>query len=64
VLNRLERLVVEEGILRDERGQDLIEYTLILALIALAATVGMNSVATGINTAFTKVATKLSSATS
>ena len=29
-----------------EEGQDLVEYALIVALIALAATAGMNSLAT------------------
>ena len=48
--------------LPEENGQDLIEYALVVALIAFAATVGMNSVATGINAAFTNVATTLNSA--
>jgi pilus assembly protein Flp/PilA len=39
----------------DESGQDLIEYALVIALIALAATAGMNSLANGINAAFEKV---------
>jgi pilus assembly protein Flp/PilA len=46
-------------ILHDECGQDLIEYALVVALIAFAATVGMNSVASSINNAFTAVGTKL-----
>lgn len=45
--------------LMHEEGQDLIEYALVVALIALAATVGMTSVATAINAAFTSVGTKL-----
>lgn len=44
---------------REESGQDLIEYALIAALIALAATVGMGTVATAINTAFSAIGTKL-----
>ena len=44
---------------REDSGQDLIEYALIAALIALAATVGMGYVATGINDAFSAVAAKL-----
>lgn len=36
----------------DESGQDLIEYALVVALIALAATAGMSTLAGGINTAF------------
>ena len=44
---------------REESGQDLIEYALIVALIALAATVGMGSVATAINVAFSSIGAKL-----
>jgi len=44
---------------REESGQDLIEYALIAALIALAATVGMGTVAKAINTAFSSIGTKL-----
>lgn len=56
------KLYVKLQILKDENGQDLIEYALVVALICFAATVGMNTVATGINTAFSKVASKLASA--
>ena len=45
---------------RDESGQDLIEYALLAALIALAATFGMSTVASDINNAFTKIGSKLS----
>ena len=47
---------------RDERGQDLIEYALLAALIALAATAGMSVVASDINNAFVKIGSKLSAA--
>jgi pilus assembly protein Flp/PilA len=40
-----------------EEGQDLVEYALIVALIALAATVGMDSLANAINTAFSNLGT-------
>ncbi len=49
--------------LKEENGQDLIEYALVVALIAFAATVGMKSLATGINTAFTNIGTTLTSYT-
>lgn len=45
---------------REDSGQDLIEYALIAALIALAATVGMGSVATAINVAFSSIGAKVS----
>ena len=44
----------------DQSGQDLIEYALLAALIALAATFGMSTVASDINNAFTKIGSKLS----
>jgi pilus assembly protein Flp/PilA len=42
-----------------EEGQDLVEYALVVALIAFGATAGMTSLATGINTAFGNVSTQL-----
>ena len=51
-------------IVADERGQDLIEYALVVALIAFAAAAGMQTVATKINTAFTNIGTKLTTYTS
>jgi pilus assembly protein Flp/PilA len=50
--------------LADESGQDLIEYALVVALVALAATASMSGVATAIATAFTSVDTRLSTYTS
>ena len=47
---------------RDESGQDLIEYALLAALIALAATAGMNVVASDINNAFSVIGSKLAAA--
>ncbi len=44
---------------REDSGQDLIEYALIAALIALAATVGMTAVASSINTAFSSIGQKV-----
>lgn len=43
----------------EDSGQDLIEYALIAALIALAATFGMQAVAKALNDAFSAIATKL-----
>ena len=44
----------------NEEGQDLIEYALVVALIAFAATAGMGSLANSINLAFTHIGTRLS----
>ena len=40
---------------KNEAGQGLVEYLLILALVAFAATAGMNNLATGLNSAFTTI---------
>ena len=39
-------------VLSDEEGQDLVEYALVVGLIALAATAGMQSLAESINNGF------------
>jgi pilus assembly protein Flp/PilA len=57
--DKLLKLVIKLQILLDEQGQDLIEYALVVALIAFAATAGMSSVATAINAAFTSIGTTL-----
>jgi pilus assembly protein Flp/PilA len=49
--------------LASEEGQDLIEYALVVALIALGATAGMRSLATAINNAFMGLGSQLSSQT-
>jgi pilus assembly protein Flp/PilA len=46
---------------RDDNGQDLIEYALVVALIAFAAIAGMQGTATQISTAFSKIASKIES---
>jgi pilus assembly protein Flp/PilA len=55
--------VLKDALVRDESGQDLIEYALVVALIALAATVSMKAVATSIGAAFTSISTKLTTYT-
>jgi pilus assembly protein Flp/PilA len=45
----------------DESGQGLVEYLLILALVAFAATAGMGSLASGLNSAFAQISSILGS---
>lgn len=40
---------------KDESGQGLVEYLLIVALVALAATAGMNIFAGAVNSAFSQL---------
>ena len=43
-----------------EEGQDLVEYALVVAMIAFGATAGMTGLASALNNAFTQVSTTLS----
>jgi len=64
-MHRLQKLFITLQVLRnDERGQDLIEYALVAALIALAAAAGMQSLGGGISSTFGNVNSALSSAVS
>lgn len=47
------------ALVNDESGQDLIEYALVAALIALGSVAAMNTLAGSIGTAFGSVGTKL-----
>ena len=50
-----------QNLLSSDEGQDLVEYALVVALIALAATAGMKTLATDLNSAFSSVGTTLNS---
>lgn len=49
--------------LRGDAGQDLIEYALVVSLIAFAAVASMGTLATNINVAFTQIGAQLTTAT-
>jgi pilus assembly protein Flp/PilA len=59
-MNSLKRVL--SHLVRDESGQDLIEYALVAALIALGATAAMTGLANSISTAFSTVGSKLNGA--
>ena len=46
---------------REEEGQGVVEYVLLIALVAFAATAGMSVLASSVNSAFSKVGTILKS---
>ena len=48
---------------KEEEGQDLVEYALLVVLLALAATIGMKGLATAINTTFLAAGTNLTTNT-
>jgi pilus assembly protein Flp/PilA len=47
------------NLVQDESGQDLIEYALVAALIALGSVAAMGSLSTSISTAFSSIGTNL-----
>jgi pilus assembly protein Flp/PilA len=48
------------NLLSSEEGQDLIEYALVVALVAFGATAAMGTLASKISTTFTQIGTSLS----
>ena len=54
------RLYVKfQRLMREEQGQDLVEYALLVCLIALAAISGVNHVATATTKVFSNISSSL-----
>lgn len=49
-----------QNLIANEEGQDLVEYALVVALIAFGATMGMSALSGELNTAFRTISTKVS----
>jgi len=47
--------------IREDQGQDLIEYAFLAVFIALAVSLGLSAVATGVNTQMSNIGTQVSS---
>lgn len=45
--------------LKEENGQDLVEYAAVISLVVLGITAGMTTLAQGINTAMASVSTRI-----
>lgn len=62
--NTLLKLYVKKQVLwntiKEENGQDLVEYAAVIMLVVLALAGGMSTLASGINTAMAGVSTKIS----
>ena len=52
------------SLFRDEQGQDLVEYALLIAFIALACIVGLQNLGTAINKTYNSISSSLSGAVS
>jgi len=54
--------VKSQGLMGREEGQDLVEYALVVAIIALGAVAAMNSLANSISTEFSVIESTFASA--
>jgi pilus assembly protein Flp/PilA len=48
-----------QNLMTREEGQDLVEYALLVSLVALAAVTGVSKVATAVNTVFSNISSSL-----
>ena len=55
----LKMYVKFQNLISRDEGQDLVEYALVVAIIALGCVVAMGSLATGISNAFGSISGKL-----
>jgi pilus assembly protein Flp/PilA len=60
----MKNLILKLQVLKDKRGQDLIEYALMAGFVAVAAGAIMPGVATSISTIFSKIASVMTGAAS
>jgi pilus assembly protein Flp/PilA len=49
------------ALIRNEEGQDLVEYALVVALVAFGATAALQTLGSGLNSAFTNISSTLAS---
>ena len=58
-MNNLQRIL--SHFLNDESGQDIVEYALVAALVALATIAGVGRVGSAVGSVFTSVGAKITS---
>jgi len=59
-MNMLQNMYVKfQSLKYGEEGQDLVEYALLVALIALVCVTGVSNVATAVNSVFTNISGSL-----
>jgi pilus assembly protein Flp/PilA len=57
----LKLFVKMQTLMNREEGQDLVEYALVVALVAFGATAALKTLGTGLNTAFSQISSTLNS---
>ena len=60
-MKKLNEAILRMQVWKDNRGQDLVEYALIVAAVALALITVVNNLAAGIASLYTSITTDLTS---
>ncbi len=63
-MNRIKNMILKIQVLKDTKGQDLIEYALMAGFVAVAAGAIMPGVSQNISQIFSKIASSMGSAAS
>jgi pilus assembly protein Flp/PilA len=63
-MNRIKNMILKIQVLKDTKGQDLIEYALMAGFVAVAAGAIMPGVSNNISQIFSKIASSMGSAAS
>ena len=63
-MTRITNLILKLKVIKDTRGQDLIEYALMAGFVAVAAGAIMPGVASSISTIFSKISSVMTAAAS
>jgi pilus assembly protein Flp/PilA len=63
ILNIYTKAQILSNVLMTEEGQDLVEYALVMSMVALGAVAGMGTIANDVNVVFASIGTKLTAST-
>jgi pilus assembly protein Flp/PilA len=63
-MNRIKQMIITLKLVKDTRGQDLIEYALMAGFVAVAAGAIMPGVSENISQIFSKISSSMASAAS
>jgi len=63
-MNRIKNMILKIQVLKDTKGQDLIEYALMAGFVAVAAGAIMPGVSNNISQIFSKIASSMGTAAS
>lgn len=63
IVNIYTKAQILANVLMNEEGQDLVEYALVMSMVALGAVADMGTIASDVNVVFTSIGTQLTAST-